>query len=289
MEETVTPYELPDTTNHSFFFVDARIPPAVEAKPHRHDAWELMYVTHGRGNRTAGDTMRPFEAGDVVLIPPSMTHHWAFAPDSADQNGHIRYLMAAFSHTFVEHCRETFPELRNRLMNVSFPVNALHFGTKSADALGRKLMRMREEDELERLCEMLCLLPELFTASDHTLAGRPVHIERDVQRMQQICTYVMRHYARRITLNDIAAEAGMNRSAFCTWFKRCKGITFLQFLTQYRLHTACELFKCSTKQVSEICYLVGFNDLPHFIRVFKQEMGVSPSRYRKMRNETDGD
>ena len=281
MEETVTPYELPDRTNHSFFFADACIPPAEEAKLHRHDAWELLYVIHGRGNRTAGDTVQPFTAGDIVLIPPSMTHQWSFAPDSADENGRIHYLMAAFSHTFVEQCRELFPELRNRLIDVSFPVNALLFGVKSASVLGNRLMRMRGKDELKRLCEMLLLLPDMFTTSDHALAGRPARIERDVQRMQQICTYVMRHYSHAVTLNDIAAEVGMNRSAFCTWFKHFNGMTFLQFLTLYRLNTACELLKDSAKQVSEICCMVGFNDLPHFIRVFKHKIGVSPSHYRK--------
>ncbi len=286
MEETVTPYELPDRANHSFFFVDVRIPLAEEAKLHRHDAWELLYVIHGRGNRTAGDTVQPFAAGDIVLIPPSMTHQWAFAPDSADENRRIHYLMAAFNHTFVERCQEIFPELRNRLIDVSFPVNALYFGTKSASLLGNRLMRMCGEDELGRLCEMLCLLPDMFTASDHTLAGRPVSIERNVQRMQQICTYIMRHYAHAITLNDIAVEVGMNRSAFCTWFKNFNGLTFLQFLTQYRLNTACELLKSSAKQVSEICYMVGFNDMPHFVRVFKHKIGVSPSHYRKICNKT---
>ena len=254
MEETVTPYELPDRTNHSFFFADACIPPAEEAKLHRHDAWELLYVIHGRGNRTAGDTVQPFTAGDIVLIPPSMTHQWSFAPDSADENGRIHYLMAAFSHTFVEQCRELFPELRNRLIDVSFPVNALLFGVKSASVLGNRLMRMRGKDELKRLCEMLLLLPDMFTTSDHALAGRPARIERDVQRMQQICTYVMRHYSHAVTLNDIAAEVGMNRSAFCTWFKHFNGMTFLQFLTLYRLNTACELLKDSAKQVSTAFY-----------------------------------
>lgn len=287
VEETVTPYELPDRANHSFFFVDVRILPAEEAKLHRHDAWELLYVIQGRGNRVAGDTVQPFTAGDVVLIPPSMTHHWEFISDSADENGHIRYVMAAFSHAFVEHCLGTFPELRNRFIDVSFPVNALRFGTKSASLLGNRLMRMCEEDELGRLCEMLRLLPDMFTTPDHTLAGRPVRIERNVQRMQRVCTYVMRHYAHAITLNDIAVEVNMNRSAFCTWFKHFNGMTFLQFLTQYRLNTACELLKSSAKQVSEICYLVGFNDLPHFVRVFKQAKGVSPSHYRKMYNKED--
>ena len=46
-EKTITPYELPDVKNHSFFFVDARINPNIEAKLHRHDAWELYYVIQG--------------------------------------------------------------------------------------------------------------------------------------------------------------------------------------------------------------------------------------------------
>ena len=108
-----------------------------------------------------------------------------------------------------------------------------------------------------------------------------MRIERDVRRMQQICAYVMAHYVHAISLDDMAMEVGMNRSAFCSYFKRCKGMTFSQVVTRYRLNTACELLKNSRKQVSEICYMVGFNDLPHFVRVFTGHMGVSPSKYRK--------
>ncbi len=140
---------------------------------------------------------------------------------------------------------------------------------------------MNGMDELGRLSAMLRLLPVIFTSSDHTFAGRPVRIERDVRRMQQICAYVMKHYVHPIALDDIAAEVGMNRSAFCSYFRRCKGMTFSQFVTQYRLNTACELLRHSSKGVSEICYAVGFNDLPHFVRVFTGAMGMSPSKYRK--------
>ena len=108
-----------------------------------------------------------------------------------------------------------------------------------------------------------------------------MRIERNVRRMQHICAYVMAHYVHTISLDDIAEEIGMNRSAFCSYFKRCKGVTFSQFVTQYRLNTACELLKHSQKQVSEICFTVGFNDLPHFIRVFRKAMGISPTAYRK--------
>ena len=137
-------------------------------------------------------------------------------------------------------------------------------------------------DDLGRLCEMLRLLPVVFTSKDYMFAGKSVRVERDVRRMQQISEYVMAHYVHPISLADIAAEVGMNRSAFCSYFKRCKGVTFSHFVTQYRLDTACELLIHSSKSVSEIGYLVGFSDIPHFVRVFAKEKGVSPGKYRKV-------
>lgn len=282
MEDTAIPYELPEVENHSFFFIDQRVEPSLEAKLHRHDAWELYYVVYGHGSRMAGDTLQPFAAGDVALIPPSMLHRWAYAADSADKGGCVRYLMAAFSHSLVERCMEVFPELRNRLAGVIFPTDALKFGARSSRVIREVLSEMNDMDELGRLSAMFRLLPVVFTSSDHTFAGKPMRIERDVRRMQQICAYVMKHYVHPIALDDIAAEVGMNRSAFCSYFKRCKGMTFSQFVTRYRLNTACELLRHSQKRVSEICYTVGFNDLPHFVRVFTNTMGMSPSKYRKL-------
>ncbi len=281
MEDTAIPYELPEAENHSFFFIDQRTEPSLEAKLHRHDAWELYYVVHGQGNRMAGDTLQHFEAGDVALIPPSMLHRWEYAADSADEDGCVRYLMVAFKHSLVERSMEVFPELRNRLADVMFPTDALKFGPESVRVIRKALSEMNGMDELGRLSAMFRLLPVIFTSSDHIFAGKPMRIEKNVRRMQQICAYVMKHYVHSIALDDIAAEVGMNRSAFCSYFKRCKGMTFSQFVTQYRLNTACDLLKHSQKGVSEICYLVGFNDLPHFVRVFTSTMGMPPSKYRK--------
>ena len=189
--------------------------------------------------------------------------------------------MVAFKHVFISKCMEIFPELRNCLANITFPIEALKFGPESSRAIRQSLSKMNELDELGRLCEMFRLLPTIFISTDYTFTGKPMRIERDVRRMQQISTYVMAHYVHPFSLDDIATEMGMNRLAFCSYFKRYKGVTFSQFVTQYRLNTACKLLKHSQKQVSEICYLVGFNDLPHFVRVFTKEKGMSPTRYRK--------
>lgn len=281
MENTIIPYELPERENHSFFFISQSIEPTLEARLHEHDAWELYCVLKGKGHRMAGDTLMEFSEGDVVLIPPSMHHQWAYEGDSVDKSGRVRYLMAAFSHPFVLRMVESFPEVRNAMTSITFPTEALKYTGETARRLQDALARMEAQDDLGRLCEMLRLLPVIFTSGSWSIVGRPVRIERDVRRMQQVSEYVMAHYVQPITLDEIAAEVGMNRSAFCSWFKRQKGVTFSEFVRDYRLNTACTLLKTTQKQVSEICYLVGFNDLPHFVRVFTAAKGKSPSAWRK--------
>lgn len=281
MEDAVIPYTLPEVNDHSFFFISQHISPALEAKMHRHEAWELYYVTQGKGVRMTGDTLMPFAEGDVVLIPPSMPHYWKYEDSSTDESGGVSYLMVAFSNELITNCIKLFPEIRNMLLGRTMTGEALKYGNHSSALIKSSLKAMAGLDDLGRLGEMLKLLPLIFTASDHTYIGKPVKVGRDIRRLQEIATYVMAHYVHPITLDDIASYIGMNRSAFCTFFKRHKGMTFSQFLTNYRLETARELLTTSRKQVSEICYAVGFADLPHFTRSFKAHYSQSPSDYRK--------
>lgn len=281
MKDAVIPYTLPEVKDHSFFFIAQHISPQLEAGLHRHEAWEMYYVTHGRGMRMTGDTIMPFAEGDVVLIPPSMPHYWEYDSGMVDSNGEITYLMVAFSPEFLDKSIEVFPEIRNRLYGRVFPTEALKYGSRSSAEIRSALTRMRDLDDLNRLGEMLRLLPVIFTSGDNSPIGKPIRIERDIQRMQRVAEYVMAHYVHDITLDEIAAHLGMNRSSFCTFFRRNKGMTFTQFVTQYRMSTACDLLRNSHKQVSEICFAVGYNDLPHFIRVFTATYGLSPTKYRK--------
>lgn len=166
------------------------------------------------------------------------------------------------------------------MSNIEYHTDAVKFGVKSTQIFSEVLTKMSGLNELDRLCEMFRLLPSVFDASDYISVGKPARVDRDVRRLQQIILYVMQHFHHTITLKEIAAEVGMNRSGFCSYFKKIKNMTFSQFVSQYRIDTACEMIKHSQKQVSEICFLVGFNDVPHFCRVFTTNQGMSPLKYR---------
>ena len=77
----------------------------------------------------------------------------------------------------------------------------------------------------------------------------------------------------------IAEHVGMNRSSFCTFFRKATGQTYITYLNKFRIEKACTLLRKKTKDVSEVCYMVGFNDVPYFCRCFRNNRGMSPREY----------
>jgi AraC family transcriptional regulator len=86
------------------------------------------------------------------------------------------------------------------------------------------------------------------------------------------------HQAR--SLADLARLAGVSRYHFLRIFKRATGVTPHQWLLRTRLRHAAERLVHSLDPVTEVALDVGFDDLSNFIRSFRAEFGVSPSRYR---------
>jgi AraC-like DNA-binding protein len=78
----------------------------------------------------------------------------------------------------------------------------------------------------------------------------------------------------------MARIAGLSRYHFLRTFKAVTGITPHQWLLRARLRDAARRLATSRDPVTEIALDVGFEDLSNFIRSFRSEFGVSPSRYR---------
>lgn len=280
MDEMIVPYTLPNPEQHSFFFLHQCLDPHYEAKLHQHDAWELYVVLKGHGNRMAGDSLLPFKENDVVMIPPKMHHRWIYEGDEE-----ASYLMIAFQNSWLEKVVNDFPEIRQQIPEVPILDNAIQFGDDSAREIRRTMHKMDEESELDQLAEFIKLLPLIYNTKDYTIAGRPIQVERDVKRLQDTSAWVMKNYVSDISLDDIASHLGMNTSAFCSWFKKHKGQTFMQYVMDYRLKTACRMLVSGNEQVKAIANATGFSDLSHFVHAFTRIIGMSPNKYRHQQRE----
>lgn len=100
--------------------------------------------------------------------------------------------------------------------------------------------------------------------------------------VQKIIQYIEEHYWERVTLGQVADSVYLSRSYVSVLFKRETGWKFCDYLQEVRLRNACEFLLNSSCSIQEVAAQTGFFDTPHFSRVFKEKMGVSPSQYRKI-------
>lgn len=73
----------------------------------------------------------------------------------------------------------------------------------------------------------------------------------------------------------------MNRSAVCTFFHQKTGSTIMTALSDIRLREATLLLSSTNLSIQEVCYKCGFQDVPHFCRIFKQRYGMTTKEWRQ--------
>ncbi len=88
-------------------------------------------------------------------------------------------------------------------------------------------------------------------------------------------------YDSRITLDHLAEEFNISKFHMAKEFKKHTGTTINEYLIDQRISHAKELLKYSDLPVSDIAYGCGMNNVSHFINLFKDREGVTPSVFRK--------
>ena len=83
------------------------------------------------------------------------------------------------------------------------------------------------------------------------------------------------------TINELAAEVGVSRSALVARFTRYLSEPPIAYLTGWRLRLAAQALTSSAKGVADIAAAVGYESEAAFNRAFKRAFGVPPARYRR--------
>ncbi|PRZ00549.1 signal transduction histidine kinase [Marinilabilia salmonicolor] len=83
------------------------------------------------------------------------------------------------------------------------------------------------------------------------------------------------------SVEDLCDAVGMSRSNLHRKLKAIVGKSTTEFIRSFRLKEAALLLSDTDLQVSEIAFKVGFSNVSHFIKIFRQEFSLSPSLYRK--------
>ena len=127
----------------------------------------------------------------------------------------------------------------------------------------------------------------VFTA-DETLA----HIEQALSRskrlgsepqrlVRKVMAYIHEHYAEPVSRDQLATYAGVSDRHLNRCFMQETGLAPGAYLNRYRIQQARSLLKENYCNITEVMGMVGFSDSSYFTRVFRREVGMTPSEFQR--------
>lgn len=118
-------------------------------------------------------------------------------------------------------------------------------------------------------------------ASQAVYASLSDHQQHDDGSIKECQRWLDQHYAEAITADLMADKIALSRRQFNRRFKDATGLPFLAYLQAVRMEKAKYLLKVTADPIEAIALRVGYEDITFFRRLFKREVGVAPTNYRR--------
>lgn len=259
--------------------------------PHLYNQWhyhrelELLYVIKSNGTRFVGDSIQPFFDGDMVLVGSNVPHFWQNDEMYFQGSGDVfaEAILLQFLDNFMGDSFQ-LPEMLHISKLLKNAMHGIQFTGETRDKAAGILWSIVEENGENKILELLQLL-DLFARSNEyrllsDLAYQPMS-NPSSDRIRMVCEYLLQHYRKPVTLQEVAKMANMTEKAFCRFFKKSTQKTLFQFIAELRISYACKLLLTGEYSVGEVCFESGFNNLSNFNRVFKRTTGQTPKEYQR--------
>lgn len=235
-------------------------------RPFGMDNWLIVYTLDGEGYFRTPAGEKSCGPGEIGLLRIGVPHAYGTMP------GKTWNLMWAHFDGLPE--TDLLPD--EEVLICRFPT----------DAMRRRVLRIfrtlfQDSRERGRMWQELC---------ENQLSGLLLLVaDQLADRMDPRVSQTLRTLSSRmretITLNELAAEAGLSASRLSHLFKSETGRSVIETLNGMRLEQAALLMAHAGRTASEAAFDVGFQSYNHFAELFRKKFGTRPADYRKEKGE----
>ena len=102
-------------------------------------------------------------------------------------------------------------------------------------------------------------------------------------KLRQVTDWMAEHMAEDLSLEQLAAVAGLSKFHFHRLFKSAVGVAPSRYHMNLRMDEAKRLLRETKQSVVAVALDVGYANPSHFAQLFRRETGLSPSDYRRQR------
>jgi len=164
-----------------------------------------------------------------------------------------------------------YQELLHRVKSLSLDKDELHRAYFNSPYL--------DEDQRQAVLDMLTFFAEYFCEM-----GRRLQHSHKLDKYPEVTRakdYLQKNYRETIDFGKVASDVYLSESYFSRLFKKVEGVTFSRYLQLVRIGEAKKLLEKTDWSITRIAFDVGFANLSHFNRLFREFEECTPKNYRK--------
>lgn len=227
-----------------------------------HENIEFIYVIGGKGKILCGCDEYVIECGDIFVVNSNLSHD--IVSDSQ-----IRY-------------RCLIPD-RNYCLLHGIDTSALIYSNYIRDEKARTMFdRLHEEyissKPFAKASVMCAMLEFLIYVSENYTNGKGEKMKPD-ENITLAIGYIKSHLEKRMTLDELSAQVGLNKYYFVREFKKVTGYSPIEFVNFLRIESAKKMMTEKGLSVGEAASKAGFSDLAYFSKTFKKFNGSTPTEF----------
>ena len=233
--------------------------------------FQLLYIASGKAYFHFGseENETVVTAGHMVLYRPREMQ---------------KYEYYAIDQTEVYWVHFTGSDVTNLLRKYEIPIKEHVFYTGTSPEYQWIFRQMIQElqncrENYQMLLTML--LGQIFIHINRQLKEGNKATSYMLEETERATRYFSENYNKPICIEEYAESRHVSACWFIRQFKHYTGMPPMQYILSIRIANAQNLLETTAYTVSEIAAIVGYDNPLYFSRLFKKQLGMSPTEYRK--------
>lgn len=252
--------------------------------PHWHNDIEIVHVYEGCLRMTVNSVTRVLSAGESCICCSGDIH--SYDSDDLKCTGILVFFGTEIVGPQIKWPQDAvlltafIDEVTQETFHMS-PDFSKKIGETLNDVYEELASRKNQYQDIVR--GKLLTLQGLILRNVPTVPNNTGHLKSYsmLDKIQNALDYINVNYMEELTFSEVAIQAELKSSQFAKLFNHMCGMSFVTYLNHLRVSKAEEMMITTTESITDIALECGFNSIRNFNRLFKEENGMSPSRFRK--------
>ncbi len=251
---------------------------------HWHDEVEIICVDRGPFSVTIHSKQVVLDSPCFYIVPSKVVHGLVQGAKSVQ-----RYLV--FNPSILRF--SLYDKVQGNILENLFDTNLNIVPVLSNDSDDYKEARnsfdyiysnFRDKDDSVRLlikAKLIVLITCLYRQGIFNQVEISSSFEKQrAQKLKDLIIWIQDHHSGPLSIEDAAAKMEFSQEYFCRFFKKATGMSFTEYVNDYRLTQAAGDIERGEKSISDIAADHGFDNDSYFFRLFKKKFGTTPLKFR---------